>query len=34
MINYGVIKEIDTSFEDTVTNVSIELKKEGFDSIN
>ena len=30
MINYGFTKEIDTSFEDTVTNVSIELKKEGF----
>jgi uncharacterized protein (DUF302 family) len=30
MINYGFTKEIDTSFEDTVTNVPIELKKENF----
>jgi uncharacterized protein (DUF302 family) len=30
MINYGFTKEIDASFEDTVTNVSNELKKEDF----
>jgi len=30
LINYGFTKKIDTSFEDAVTNVSIELKKEGF----
>ena len=30
MINYGFTKEIDASFEETLDNVSNELKKEGF----
>ncbi|WP_446008800.1 DUF302 domain-containing protein [Candidatus Electrothrix sp.] len=30
MIDYGFTKEIDTSFEKTLDNVTNELKKEGF----
>jgi len=30
MIHYGFSKEIDASFEETLDNVSNELKKEGF----
>ncbi len=30
MTNYGFIKEVDISFEDTIKKITEELKKEGF----